>query len=71
MELEKRNIEILDDQMVKVLKAKRPQERLAIAFNMWSFAKNQLINYLTDLHPEWSKERIQKDVARRLLHGAI
>ncbi len=71
MTVDKRNIEILDDQMVEVLKTKNPQQRLAIAFNMWSSAKKQLTNYLRDLHPHWSEEKIHQEVVRRLSHGAI
>ena len=36
-----RNIEVIDDAMAEVLRRKTPQERLAIAFNMWTSAKNR------------------------------
>lgn len=66
-----RNIEILDDDMVRVLKAKTPQERLKIAFGMWTSAKKQLTCYLKSLHPEWSDEKVQSEVKKRLSHGAV
>ena len=69
--LVERNIEILDDLMVQVLKNKTPQERLMIAFNMWSSAKKQLTNFLHSLHSEWSEKEIQQEVARRLSHGIV
>ncbi len=69
--LVERNIEILDDLMVQVLKNKTPQERLMIAFNMWSSAKKQLTNFLHSLHSEWSEKKIQQEVARRLSHGIV
>ncbi|MBM3699690.1 MAG: hypothetical protein FJW68_02070 [Actinobacteria bacterium] len=66
-----RNIEVLDDQVIAVLKAKKPQHRLEIAFNMWNFARKQLAAYLRDLHQDWSEEKIDKEVVRRLSHGAV
>ena len=69
--LVERNIEILDDLMVQVLKNKTPQERLMIAFNMWSSAKKQLTDFLHSLHSEWSEKEIQQEVARRLSHGIV
>ncbi len=71
MEVSKRNIEVLDEQMVEVLKRKKPQERLIIAFNMWSSAKKQMTNYLRSIHSDWDEKKIQQEVVRRLSHGAI
>lgn len=71
MTIDMRNIEVLDDQMIEVLKAKKPEERLAIAFNMWSSAKKQLTNYLRSLYLDWDEKKIQQELVRRLSHGAI
>ena len=71
MGIDMRNIEVLDDQMIEVLKTKNPQQRLAIAFNMWSFAKKQLTNYLRGLYLDWDEKKIQQEVVKRLSHGAI
>ncbi|MFV1975744.1 MAG: hypothetical protein ACC651_08335 [Candidatus Scalindua sp.] len=69
--LVERNIEVLDNLMVQVLKNKTPQERLMITFNMWRSAKKQLTNYLRSLHSEWDEKEIQQEVARRLSHGIV
>ncbi|MBI5408503.1 MAG: hypothetical protein HZA14_03965 [Nitrospirae bacterium] len=69
MNIEKRNIEIIDDTMAEVLRRKTPQQRLAIAFGIWSSARKQLTNYLRSQHPDWNEAMIQKEVARRLSHG--
>lgn len=69
MRIDKRNIEIIDDAMAKILREKTPQQRLAIAFGLWSSAKRQLSNYLRTEHPDWSESMIQKEVAKRLSHG--
>jgi len=66
-----RNIEILDDALVSVLKQKTPQERLKIAFSMWNCAKKQLTCHLKSLHPEWSDEKVQNEVKKRLSHGSV
>jgi len=71
MDIDTRNIEILDDDIAEVLKIKNPQQRLAIAFDMWSFARKQLTAYLRDLHNDWSEEKIHQEVVRRLSHGAV
>jgi len=71
MGIDKRNIEVIDDQMVAVLKIKKPQQRLDMAFDMWSFARKQLISYLRDLHHDWSEEKIHQEAVRRLSRGAI
>ena len=63
-------MEIPDDRMVEVLKGKTPAQRLAIAFSLWRSARMQLVHFLKTTHPDWSDERIQKEAARRLSHGA-
>ncbi|MEW6110293.1 MAG: hypothetical protein AB1632_14170 [Nitrospirota bacterium] len=71
MRLKKRNIEVIDDVMAKILREKSPQQRLSIAFGMWLSAKKQLSNYLRTEHPDWSEAMIRKEVAKRLSHGAV
>ena len=71
MEIEKRNIEILDEQLIKVLKEKTPQQRLIIAFNMWDSAKNLLTTYLESTHSDWNEKEIHREVIKRLSHGTI
>jgi hypothetical protein len=69
--LNERNIEIMDDVMVQILKKKTPQERLMITFNLWSSAKKQLTDYLRSLHSEWDEKEIKQEVGRRLSHGIV
>jgi len=69
MGIDKRNIEVIDDIMVRILRKKTHQQRLAIVFSLWTSAKKQLSNYLRAEHPDWSDSRIQKEVAKRLSHG--
>ncbi len=69
MKIDKRNIEILDELMVNVLKKKTPSERLAIGFGLYRSAKKQLICYLRSLHTNWDDKKIQDEVIRRISHG--
>jgi hypothetical protein len=66
-----RNIEIIDDKMVEVLKSKTGYQRLQIAFSMWASAKIMIENYLRSMHPNWDEKSINKEVIKRLSHGII
>ena len=64
-------IEVVDDVVAEILRKKTPAERLKQAFGMWHSARIQLTYFVKSLHPEWEEKQIQKEVARRLSHGAI
>lgn len=57
--------------MDAVLRAKSPQERLAIADGMWRSARKIILHRLKIDHPDWSEDQIAKEAARRLSHGAV
>lgn len=63
--------EMLEDGMVPVLRAKTPAERLAIAHGMWRFARDTISAVLHKQYPDWTDPQIQKELARRISHGAI
>ena len=63
-------IEVMDDDMAEILKKKTPAERLGIAFALWTSARDMLTTMLASQHPNWSKERVATEAARRLSHGA-
>lgn len=63
-------IEVVDDDMAAILREKTSAERLEIAFGMWRFARDTLRRVVAVEHPEWSADQLQREVARRLLHGA-
>ena len=66
-----KNIEVIDDVMAEVLRAKTGAQRLAIASGMYSSARRMLAGYLKPQHPDWSEAQISAATARRLSHGAI
>lgn len=64
-------IETPDDAMCEVLRRKTEGERLAIAFRMWTFARDMIHANLRQEHPDWSPEQIERQAARRLSHGTV
>jgi hypothetical protein len=64
-------IEVMDDDLAAVIRAKTGAERLKIASDMFSSARRMLVSYLRSEHPEWTEERVQYEASRRMSHGAI
>jgi hypothetical protein len=64
-------IEVVDDAMAEILRRKTPAERIRIGFTLWTSARDMLMTHLKKTHPDWDKSRIEKEVARRLSHGAV
>jgi len=63
--------EMLDEAMVAVLQSKTPAERLAISSGMWRSARQMIEAIVRREHAEWSDEAVQREVAKRMSHGAI
>jgi DNA-binding CsgD family transcriptional regulator len=69
MRLDKGQIEVIDDVMAGILRKKTPAERIHIGFEMWLSAQKMLFSHLRATYPHWSKEHLNREVARRLSHG--
>jgi hypothetical protein len=65
------NIEMMDDEMAKVIRAKTGAERLGIASGMYASARRMLLSHLRAEHPDWDSRRINEEASRRLSHGAV
>lgn len=63
-------VEVLDPQMVAVLRALSPEQRLRTAFGMWESARLLIRGSIRQQHPEWTEEQVLREAARRLSHGA-
>lgn len=70
LRLDEGQIEVLDNAVAEVLRSKAPEEKLKIASGMWRSAKVQIAASLGSIHKDWSKEQIEREVIRRLSHGA-
>lgn len=69
MRLDSGQIEVLAA-MAEVLRHKTPTQRLQIGFALWDSAKRMLTSHLSAEHPDWTPNRISREVAQRLSHGA-
>lgn len=71
LRLDAGQIEVVDDAMAEILRHKTPAERIRIGFTLWTSARRMLMTHLEKAHPDWDKGRVEKEVAKRLSHGAI
>jgi hypothetical protein len=65
-----RNIEVIEDDMARIIRKKSGAERLRIASGLYASARLMLLNHLRSEHVDWDRQRIQQEAARRLSHGA-
>jgi hypothetical protein len=71
MNLDLKQVEVMEDRMAEVLKNKTPAERLRIGFNIWMSARRMLMSHISHTHPNWSQPQVESEVARRFLHGSL
>ena len=71
LRLDPGQIEVVDDTIAEILRRKTPAERIQIGFTLWRSARDMLMIHLRKTHPDWNDERVVKEVARRLSHGAV
>lgn len=65
------NVEMMDDAMADVLRAKSPAERLAIANGLWRSASRMIEAILRAERPDWTDDAIRREVARRMSYGVL
>ena len=65
------HIDIIDNDMARIIRAKSPGDRLRIASGMFSSARRILLGHLHSEHPDWDEKRVMREAARRLSHGAF
>jgi len=68
--LDPSRIEVLDDEMVEVLRKKTPVERVAMVLDANRTMRQMLEAHFRERHPEWGDDEIAAAVARRLLGDA-
>ena len=66
-----RCIEIIEPEMVKILKTKTISERLTLGFNLRISAQKLARNLILSQYPNLTKEEIEKIVSKRFLNGSI
>lgn len=64
-------VEVMDAQMVEVLRNKTPQERMQMAMGMWKSARVLIRGAVSQEHPDWSIAEVNREIARRISHGVV
>lgn len=64
-------MEVVDPAMAAILRKKTEAERLQIAWGLWRSARSMLLHLTKAAHPDWSDAQVNREVARRLSHGAV
>ncbi len=67
--LDPRSVEIVDEDVARILRSKTGAERLSIAFGLYTSARRMLTSMLRADHSDWSEQQVREEVVRRLSHG--
>jgi hypothetical protein len=62
-------IEVVDDAVAEILRRKTPSERVGMALEANRLVRLRIKGHLQTLHPDWDADRIQAEIARRMLLG--
>jgi hypothetical protein len=65
--IDPRRIEVIDDQMAAVLRAKTFAERIEMIADANDTARLLAAAGIRHVHPTWTPEQVQLEVARRML----
>lgn len=65
-----RNIEVVDDDLAEILRQKTPGERIQMAAAANDTARLLAAGGIRFCNPDWPEDRVQQEVARRMLHAA-
>lgn len=71
MEPDERRIEVIDEVLAGVFRAKSGPERLRIAHDLWTLTRDRLEAYLRFRHPDWDDASVRREVAGRLSGGSL
>jgi hypothetical protein len=63
--LDPRSVEIVDEDVARILRTKTGAERLSIAFGLYTSARRMLTNMLKADHSDWSEQQVREEVIRR------
>lgn len=68
--MDRGQIEVIDDAMAQVLRAKTISQRVAMVFDANRTMRKLIEAPLRSKHPDWTDQQIKQEVARRMLRGS-
>ena len=71
MPFDPRRIEVIDDQMAAVWRAKTGAERLQVVDELFQFARQLVASGVRAQHPDWDPAQVERETVRRLSRGAF
>lgn len=69
LRLDRGQIEVVDDKVAEIMRAKSGPERLSMVWDAWTFFEKTIRVRLKASHPEWTEEQILKEILRRVTYG--
>lgn len=70
MRIDPNQIEVMDDDMVEVVRRMSGAQRLQAANAMFNAARKMIAARVREQHPEWTEDQVRAEVARRMLRGS-
>ncbi len=63
-------VEVIDRLTAAILASKTPAERVAMVGDAHRTARILIAAGVRHIHPDWDEEKVQSEVAHRMIHGA-
>ena len=63
--------ECISDEVAAIMRRKTPAEKIAMIDDLWAMARSLIKGHVRSEHPEWSEERITREIARRMSHETV
>jgi hypothetical protein len=60
-------IESVDHDLAEIYRRIKPEQRLEIGLELWTSARQMLLDALQTSHPEWTQSQVEQEAARRML----
>ena len=64
-------LEVLDDEMVRILRAMTGEERMKMANDIFKLARCLIARHIAAEHPGWSQEEVQWETFLTFEEGAV
>jgi hypothetical protein len=64
-------VELLDPKQAEIYRSWTPAQSLRAAADLTRYMRRMLRTQIASLHPDWSAEKVEREVARRFLGDAV